>query len=88
MKIIKTIFDHRLPFREGKEEVTNNMQVLLPPELWLKIFSLLSPRDLAAAACVCRYKLLVNNICRYNLLVSKEGICQVVIPAGNGEVWL
>jgi len=30
------------------------MQVLLPPELWLKIFSLLSPRDLAAAACVCR----------------------------------
>ena len=67
-----------MPFREGKKEVTNKMQVLLPPELWLKIFSLLSPRDLAAAACVCRY----------NLLVSKEGICQVVIPAGNGEVWL
>ena len=77
-----------MPFREGKKEVTNKMQVLLPPELWLKIFSLLSPRDLAAAACVCRYKLLVNNICRYKLHVSKESICQVVIPAGNGEVWL
>ena len=65
------------------------MKVLLPPELWLKIFSLLSPRDLAAAACVCRYILLViNNICRYKLHVSKEIICQVVIPAGTGEVWL
>ena len=31
------------------------MGATLPPELWLKIFSLLSPRDLAAVASVCGY---------------------------------
>jgi len=41
-------------FRKGGRGIELKMGATLPPELWLKIFSLLSPRDLAAVASVCR----------------------------------